>query len=169
MSFLDPQKVLNELNVEKNFIAADFGCGSGGWVFPLAKMLENGKVYAIDILKEPLSALRSKMKTFKVLNIELIQADVEKHSKLLSESCDLVLLTNLLFGVEDIDKILQEVKRVLKPKGQVLIVDWLDGSNLGPEKKISADDVKQIAQKLEFQFKKEFKAGIYHWGLIIVK
>ncbi len=169
MSFLDPQKVLNELNIERNFIAADFGCGSGGWVFPLAKMLENGKVYAIDILKEPLSALRSKMKAFKVLNIEPVQADVEKSSKLISESCDLVLLTNLLFEVENIDKVLEEVKRVLKPRGQVLIIDWLDGSNLGPEKKISINNIKQAVEKIGFQFKKEFKAGIYHWGLIITK
>jgi len=169
MSFLDPQKVLNELNIEKGFIAADFGCGSGGWVFPLAKMLENGKVYAIDILKEPLSALRSKMKAFKISNIEPVQADVEKSSKLISESCDLVLLTNLLFEVENIDKVLEEVKRVLKPKGQVLIIDWLDGSNLGPEKKISVNNIKQAVEKIGFQFKKEFKAGIYHWGLIITK
>ena len=132
-------------------------------------MLENGKVYAIDILKEPLSALRSKMKAFKVLNIEPVQADVEKSSKLISESCDLVLLTNLLFEVENIDKVLEEVKRVLKPRGQVLIIDWLDGSNLGPEKKISINNIKQAVEKIGFQFKKEFKAGIYHWGLIITK
>ena len=47
-------------------IAADFGCGSGGWAIPLAKKLEEGKVYAIDILEEPLSALRARAKLEKI-------------------------------------------------------------------------------------------------------
>ena len=169
MAFLDPNKVLKELNLKKDLVAADFGCGSGGWVLPLAEILKDGKVYAIDILEEPLSALRSKMKTLKVSNVEPIKADVEKSSKLFDNSCNLVLMTNLLFEVDDMNKVLKEAKRVLKDKGQLLIVDWQHSSSLGPEKKISVDDVKQAAEKIGFQFKKEFKAGIYHWALILVK
>jgi len=169
MAFLNPTEILKELKIKKDFIAADFGCGSGGWVLPLAKMLEDGKVYSIDLLEEPLSALRSKMKTFNVLNIELIQADVEKNSKLLNNSCDLVLITNLLFQVDDVNKVLEETKRVLKDKGQLLIVDWEHDSVLGPENKISASKVKEIAEKIGFGLEKEFKAGIYHWALILVK
>jgi len=169
MAFLEPNKVLKELSLKKDSVAADFGCGSGGWVLPLAQILEDGKVYAIDILEEPLSALRSKMKTFKISNIEPIKENVEKSSKLFDNSCDLVLMTNLLFQVDDINKVLKEAKRILKPRGQALIVDWQDGSNLGPEKKILAEDVKKNAENLGFEFKKEFKAGIYHWALILVK
>ena len=60
--FLNPSEVLESLELRKDMIAADFGCGSGGWVIPLAKKLEEGKVFAIDILEEPLSALRAKIK-----------------------------------------------------------------------------------------------------------
>ncbi|PIP24588.1 MAG: hypothetical protein COX33_01180, partial [Candidatus Nealsonbacteria bacterium CG23_combo_of_CG06-09_8_20_14_all_36_125] len=52
MEFLNPSEVLKQLNLKKNMVAADFGSGSGGWAFPLAKKLEEGKVYAIDILEE---------------------------------------------------------------------------------------------------------------------
>ena len=169
MAFLEPNKVLKELNLKKDLVAADFGCGSGGWVLPLAQILKDGKVYAVDILEEPLSALRGKMKAFKILNIEPIKADIEKSSKLFDNSCDLVLITNLLFQVDDINNILKEAKRILKPRGQVLIVDWQDDSSLGPEKKILVEDVKKNAENFGFKFKKEFKAGIYHWALILVK
>ncbi len=169
MAFLNPTEILKELKIKKDFIAADFGCGSGGWVLPLAGILEDGKVYAIDLLEEPLSALRSKMKTFNVLNIEPIQADVEKNSKLLNNSCDLVLMTNLLFQVDDMNKVLEEAKRVLKEKGRILIVDWEHDSALGPENKVSVSKVKEIAEKIGFSLEKEFKAGIYHWALILVK
>jgi ubiquinone/menaquinone biosynthesis C-methylase UbiE len=169
MAFLNPTEILKELKIKKDFIAADFGCGSGGWILPLAEILEDGKVYAIDLLEEPLSALRSKMKTFNVLNIEPIQADVEKNSKLFDSSCDLLLMTNLLFQVDDINKVLEEAKRVLKDRGQLLIVDWEHDSALGPENKISISKVKEIAEKIGFNLEKEFKAGIYHWALILVK
>jgi len=110
--FLNPNEVLKQVELQKSMIAVDFGCGSGGWAIPLAKKLEDGKVFAIDILEEPLSALRAKIKLEKVFNIEPIKADVEKTSRLTSESCDLVLMSNLLFQVEDIKKVLEEGKRV---------------------------------------------------------
>jgi len=169
MAFLNPTEILKKLKIKKDFIAADFGCGSGGWVLPLARMLEDGKVYAIDLLEEPLSVLRSRMKTFNVLNIEPIQADVEKNSKLFNSSCDLVLMTNLLFQVDDMNKVLKEAKRVLKEKGRILIVDWQHDSVLGPENKISVSKVKESAEKIGFNLEKEFEAGIYHWALIFVK
>ncbi|PIW91239.1 MAG: hypothetical protein COZ90_01425, partial [Candidatus Nealsonbacteria bacterium CG_4_8_14_3_um_filter_37_36] len=74
--FIDPEEVLKQLKLEKNMTACDFGSGSGGWALPLAKKLEEGKVYAIDILEEPLSALRAKIKLGKILNIEVIKSDV---------------------------------------------------------------------------------------------
>lgn len=77
--FLDPKEVLTtKLNLRENMTAADFGCGSGGWVMPLAKILKKGRVFAIDVLEEPLSALRGKIKLEGLFNIEIKKADVEK-------------------------------------------------------------------------------------------
>jgi len=151
-------------------VAADFGSGSGGWAFPLAKKLEEGKVYSIDILEEPLSALRAKAKLEKIFNIETIKSNVEKGSKLFNESCDLVLMTNLLFQCEDKKKVIEEGKRVLKPGGKILVVDWKLDATLGPEKgRVSPEEVKETALDLNLRIEKEFEAGIYHWGLILVK
>lgn len=168
--FLNPTEVLNQLDLEKNMVAADFGCGSGGWTIPLAKRLEEGKVYAIDILDEPLSALRSKAKLEKIYNIEIRKADVEKGNLLLSESCDLVLMTNLLFECEDKKKVLEEGKRILKKGGKILVVDWKKDNPLTREiEYISFEEIKEIAKNLNLKLEKEFEAGLYHWGLILVK
>ena len=88
--FLNPNEVLNQLELSANMTAADFGSGSGGWAIPLAKRLEKGRVFAIDILEEPLSALKGKAALGKLSNIQTILADVEKGTKLLDGSCDLV-------------------------------------------------------------------------------
>lgn len=151
-------------------VAADFGSGSGGWAFPLAKKLEEGKVYSIDILEEPLSALRAKAKLEKIFNIETIKSNVEKGSKLFNESCDLVLMTNLLFQCEDKKKVIEEGKRVLKPGGKILVVDWKLDATLGPEKgRVSPEEVKETALDLNLRIEKEFEAGSYHYGLVFLK
>ena len=151
-------------------VAADFGSGSGGWAIPLAKKLEEGKVYAIDILEEPLSALRAKTKLEKIFNIETIKSDVEKGSKLFNESCDFVLMTNLLFQCEDKKKVIEEGKRVLKPGGKILVVDWKLDASLGPkESRVSAEEVKKIAEEIDLKLEKEFEAGSYHYGLVFLK
>ncbi len=167
--FLNPNEVLKKLKLRENLIAADFGCGSGGWAIPLSKKLTEGKVYAIDILEEPLSALKSKINLKKIFNLETVKSDVEKTSKLLSESCDLILMSNLLFEVVDIKKVLEEGKRVLRKGGKILVIDWKEDSPFGPEKKVTSQEVKKIAQEINLKLEKEFAAGIYHYGLILVK
>lgn len=168
--FLDPSSILNQLHLKKNFIAVDFGSGSGGWAIPLAKQLEEGKVYALDILEEPLSALRSRIKLEKILNIETKRVDVEKNTFLPNQFCDLVLMTNLLFECEDKKKVLEEGKRILKPNGKILVVDWKKDNPLTPEIEFcSIEKVKEIAKELGLKIEKEFEAGPYHWGLILQK
>lgn len=152
--------------------AADFGCGSGGWVIPLAKRLEQGLVYAIDIQEEPLSALESKMKLEGIQNIKKILSDIEieNGSKVPVLSCDLVLMTNLLFQVEKKKEIFKEADRILKPRGKILVVDWKPGVSLGPEEgRISPEEVKELAGEFNLRLKKEFSAGDYHYGLVFEK
>jgi len=170
--FLNPAEVLKQLKLKKGMIAADFGCGSGGWVIPLAKILEEGKIYGIDILEEPLSALKGRAKLEKIFNIETIQSNVEAKngSRLTDNSCDLVLMTNLLFECDDKKIVLEEGKRVLKPGGKILVVDWIKDNPLTPEIEwVDFSQIKKIAKDLNLKLEKEFEAGIYHYGLVFSK
>lgn len=170
--FLNPQEVLNQLKLEGDMIAADFGSGSGGWAIPLAKRLKFGRVYAIDILEEPLSALKSKAEIEKVFNIETIRSNIEgkQGSKLADSFCHLVLMTNLLFEAKDKKMMIVEAKRVLRKKGKILVVDWFLEAPLGPkEGRVSADEVKKIAKDLNLKLEKEFKAGVFHYALVFTK
>lgn len=170
--FLNPKEILKQLKLKEDMTAADFGSGSGGWVIPLAKKLEDGKVYAIDILEEPISALRARANLEKLSNIEIIQADVEikEGSTLAESSCDLVLMTNLLFEVDDKKTVIAEGRRVLKAGGRILVVDWQKDNPLTKEiEKVSFPEIKKIARELNLKVEKEFEAGIYHRGLVLLK
>src|SRR4030042_3646299 len=170
--FLNPEEILKQLDLKSEMTAADFGSGSGGWAIPLAKILKEGQVFAIDVLEEPLSALRGKAGISNISNIEAIRADLEidNSSGLKDNSLDLILITNLLFQVEEKEKILEEAKRTLKKDGKILVVDWKESSTLGPkEGKISAEEIKKIAKDLGLKLDREIPAGDYHYGLVFTK
>lgn len=170
--FVDPIEILNKLNLKDDMVVADFGCGAGGWVIPLAKRLEQGIVYAIDVQEEMLSVLESKLKVENIQNVRKILSNIEnnKDLKLSPLSCDLILMTNLLFQVEDKKQVFKQANRVLKQNGKVLVVDWNLNNLLEPEKgKVSPDQVKKIAQEFNFELKKEFSAGDYHYALVFEK
>jgi ubiquinone/menaquinone biosynthesis C-methylase UbiE len=168
--FLNPEEILKLLKLKETMIAADLGCGSGGWVIPLSKILEEGMVFAVDIQQEPLSALRLKAETGKLSNIRTIIADVEKGTLLDKESVDLVLITNLLFQCEKKEKVLEEGKRILKPKGRILVIEWKPNAVLGPKQgKITSEEIKEMAKNLGLRVQKEFDASAFHYGIILEK
>jgi len=171
-SFLNPDEVLDTLNLKPDMVAAEFGCGAGGFTFPLARRLEDGLVFAIDIQESVLSALKSRALLENIVNINVIHSDLERPrgSTLSSESLDLVLIPNVLFQIEDKDAIIKEAKRVLKNNGKLIIIDWLENAACGPlGKRIKPDEVKSLAEKNGFKLEKEFRPGIYHYGLTFLK
>ncbi len=169
--FVNPIQILEQIPLRSTMTAADFGCGSGGWTIPLAKKLEDGQVFAVDIQEEPLSALESRAKIQKITNIRKIIADVETRiPEIPGSSCDLVLITDLLFEVDNKKGVFEEAKRVLKPGGKVLVVEWIPGVFLAPKERVpSKEEVRKIAEEFGFRLEKELKAGDYHFGLVFVK
>lgn len=169
--FVNPIEILNQLELRSSMIAADFGCGTGGWTIPLAQRLEQGKVFAIDILEEPLSALKAKTSLQGISNINRILADVEKGvPEIQDSSCDLVLMTDLLFQLDEREAVFNEANRVLKTGSKILVVSWNVNSSFGPRQgKVSPDEVKEIAKNSGFKLEKQFKAGDYHYGLVFTK
>ena len=98
---------------------------------PLARELKAGMVYAIDVLEEAISALNGKISAQQIFNIKTMLGDVEKGVKIKDAYFDLVLMTNLLFQVDDKHFVLEEAKRVLKPNGMVLVIDWKKDAPVG--------------------------------------
>ena len=130
------------------------------------------RVYAIDILKAPLSALKGRILLEGITNIRIIRSDLEKPrgSTLADSSLDLVLIPNVLFQVENKRVIISEAKRVLKNGGKLLVIDWLPKASQGPaQNRVSPAEIKKIAEELGFKLEEEFEAGKYHYGLIFIK
>ena len=171
-SFLNPEDILDQLDLKPNMVAAEFGCGSGNFVIALAKRLNEGLVYGLDILKEPLSSLKGRAVLEKITNIQLICCNLEKPrgSTLSNSSLDLILIPNVFFQAEEKEAVMEEAQRVLKDNGKLVVIEWLPNAIQGPsEGRISAEEMENIAKKFNFEKEKEINAGKYHYGLVFKK
>ena len=168
--FLNPQQILKNISLKEDMIVCDFGCGSGGWVLPLARQLKAGMIYGVDILESAVSALDGKAQSEKLFNVKTLIGNVEKGVAFPNDYFDLVLMTNLLFQVDDKYGVLTEAKRVLKKNGMILAVDWEKDAPIGSkEERVSVGEIKEMAVRVGFVSEKEFKASNFHWGLILRK
>lgn len=168
--FLNPKRVLETISLKEDMTACDLGSGSGGWTIPLAKILNRGIVYAVDILEQALSALKGKIEIEKLSNIRTILSDVEKGVRIGDNAIDFALLSNILFQVENKESVLKETKRLLKPEGIALIVDWKEDSPIGlKDRRVSFEEIRTIINTMGFKIEKEFDAGKYHWAILIKK
>jgi len=170
--FLNPDQILNELDLKKNMIVAEFGCGAGIFALALAKRLKQGMVYGLDIQEEKISALKNKAVLENLKNVFAIHCNLEAEngSTLHRNSVNTVLIPNLLFQAENKNAIIEESKRVLKQGGQLLIVDWHKSSPLAPKQGIiSPEEIKKTVGEIDFDFKKEFPAGDHHFALLFNK
>ena len=168
--FLNPQQILKNIPLKEDMTACDFGSGSGGWVLPLSKELKSGMVYAVDVLESAVSALNGRISGEKIFNIKTIQADVERGVNIKDKYFDLVLMTNLLFQVENRDFVMKEAGRVLKSGGMLLIVDWNKNASIGSgEGRLSLEEAVLLGEGNGFKKGKEIPCGSFHWGVLLIK
>lgn len=170
---LDPNKILAKLDLREGMFVADLGCGaSGHFVYPSAKIVgENGRIYAVDILKSALSSIDSKTKLQNFTNVVPVWSDIEIFGgakDIVDESCDAAYLINVRVKFA----MIKEALRTLKKGGKLLLVDWkAEATPFGPPTKdrISSEEAKKRAAELGLELEQEFDAGPHHWGLIYRK
>ena len=122
--------------VTEGQIIVDFGCGSGTYTLPAAKLVgEEGKVYALDKNKKALDKLMKKAEAEGLKNIERIDTSGALKIPLEDESVHVVLLYDVFneyyfpsAGARR--ELLGEIHRILKPNGILSV--WL--RRIEPEK-----------------------------------
>jgi len=172
--FNDPVKNLKAFDLREDMIVADLGAGSGFYSIPLAQIVSRGKVYAIEIQKDFLTTIINKAKDTHLNNIECLVGDVEKlgGTNIKDKILDAVIASNIFFQLEDKDKFIEEVKRILKPGGRILLIDWSNNTSLiGPtfDKTMPKSKMREMFEKKGFSWERDIDAGIHHYGMILIK
>jgi ubiquinone/menaquinone biosynthesis C-methylase UbiE len=115
-------RVLGETSIRKGDTVLDFGCGPGGYIKPLSKMVgPYGKIYALDINPQAINTVKDFAARNHLANIETIISDCK--TGLTDGSTDYVLLFDVLHHLPQPETILAEFHRVLKPDGILAMSD----------------------------------------------
>ena len=123
-------EVLQQIGIGRGQTVLDFGCGSGTYAIPAAKIVgEQGRVYALDKDKEVLDELVQKAVSAGLKNIEVMKTSRKLETKLTDESIDVVLLFDVFHSfyfpqAGDRKRLLSEIYRIMKPSASLSISVW---------------------------------------------
>lgn len=174
-ALLNSRLLLAEAGVEDGMHIADFGVGTTGHiVLPASRIVgERGRVYAVDVMKKHLQMLEGLCDVHGVCNIFPIWGDYERKGgvSIPDQQLDAVFLINGLPSLKGRPEFTHEVRRVLKPEGRLVIVDWKKHVRhpVAPsaQRRFSLHEAEYMLTKLGFEKARDFPAGITHWGLTL--
>jgi ubiquinone/menaquinone biosynthesis C-methylase UbiE len=117
----DPYEVLDAAGLKQGQDVLEVGPGPGFFTVPAARIVgEEGSVHAADINPLALEKIREKLDREGVTNVVPVLADATR-TGLPARSFDLIFVFGLGHAVGDVDEIMTELDRLLRPTGVLSI------------------------------------------------
>lgn len=169
---LPPEQTLIKLGLHDGDIMADIGCGIGYFTIPASKIVgASGKIFAMDILPEMLQDVEIKIPENNISNIKTILTE-ENDLKLEDNKITIAFISTVLHEADEKENFLNEIKRIISPKGRIAIVEWQKiKSDFGPpiEHRLDKVDLIKILDKIGFSDISAIDIGENFYGLIAQK
>ncbi|SDH86678.1 Methyltransferase domain-containing protein [Alteribacillus persepolensis] len=140
-----------DMHFQQEDAIADVGAGNGFFTLPLAKKTNN-TVYAVDIAQQMLDMLKERAGQEGCSNIQYVISDLE-NIRLEQNLVNKVLAAFVIHEVESIAQALAEMKRIVKPGGEIVLIEWeAVETEAGPplHERISSAKMKEILQENNF-------------------
>jgi tRNA A58 N-methylase Trm61 len=112
-------EVLTKVGIRKAQIILDYGCGSGTFTIPSARIVgKQGMVYAFEARSDLLERLKDRAGKEELTNIETTLSDRSKPNvNLKDESVDIILVYDVMHEIGNRLALLEELSRVLRRDG----------------------------------------------------
>ncbi len=131
---LQVPKVIETLKIKSNHKIADIGSGSGLFSRPLAKHVNKGQVYAVDIDQKLLDHVAKTSADEKLTNVKTIFA-TEDDPKL-PEPVDLIVIIDTMHHIANQPTYVKTLKKYLRKNGRIVIIDFNKTWPAGHEKMV---------------------------------
>ena len=120
----NPEITLKSVGLSAGMVFVDVGCGDGFFAIPAAQLVgEKGVVYAVDIDASAIERLKGKAAEKGLKNVTGKVGEAEE--TVFCEGCaDIVFYSRVLHDFRDPAKVLRNAKRMLKPAGTLVDLDW---------------------------------------------
>jgi len=152
------EKVLTEVGIKEGQIVLDFGCRTGNYTIPVAKMVgHDGYVYALDNNKKSLDELMQRAKSNRLKNIKRIDTTEQPKIPLSDESVDVILLYDVIHLVNDRKKLFDEVYRIARKNALISVLP----KHFRRDMHMNLTEIKQEIEKT-FSFERKLFRKIDH-------
>jgi arsenite methyltransferase len=143
-AYQKPHEVITALKLKEGEVIADLGAGSGYFTFRLAQHVgDTGRVYAVDVSPDTIVHLNRRIRDLKLTNVVTILAAPDD-PLLADASVDRFFICDTWHHIENHGRYLALLKKMLRPGGQVVMVDFKKAPTpVGPplEMRIDRDDL----------------------------
>jgi ubiquinone/menaquinone biosynthesis C-methylase UbiE len=168
-AYQKPHEVMSALGLKPGEVVADIGAGSGYFTFRLAHFVgSKGRVYAVDVSPEMILHINRRIRELKSNNVISVLADPD--DPLLSDrSVNRFFFSDSWHHIENRAKYLSLMKKILKPRGEVVIIDFHKKElPLGPpfQMRIAREDVVRELELHGFRLAKEHTFLPYQYFLV---
>lgn len=165
-----PSQILSLLQLSEGMAVADVGAGSGFMLDALAIAVGRaGAVRAIDPSPAAIQHLNERQEAGAWPQVTVHQGTAEA-TGLTDASLGAMLWLTIYHHVEDVPAAFQEVRRVVKSGGRLLIVDWEPKPmEMGPpvEHRISGERARAAAEAAGLQVEGLGPLGDAAWALVL--
>ncbi|XP_062615216.1 uncharacterized protein LOC134276953 [Saccostrea cucullata] len=112
-----------ELRQGSQFTLLDLGCGYGKFTLEIAKMYPESSIYGIDMDKVSIDHAQEELSKSDRKNVQFIYRKGGDLPEDWTEKFDFVFINDVLHDSFEVDAMLEETKRVVKPDGYVATYD----------------------------------------------
>jgi len=129
-----PDKVIEALQISEGTVIADIGAGGGYFTERFSNQVgKRGHVYAVDVQDVMIGLLKERVKNRKLENVTVIKGKFGT-PMLPCHAIDIAFFSSVYKEIDDRIRYMKEVRRCLKPGGQVAIIEFYkDRGLVGPE------------------------------------
>jgi len=170
-AYQKPQDVMGALGLRPGEVIADIGAGSGYFTFRLAHHVgHTGKIYAVDVSPNMILHINRRIRESKATNVVSILADPDD-PLLPDASVNRFFFSNSWHHIENQTKYLSLMKKMLKPGGEIIIIDFHKKElPVGPpmEMKIAREDLIKQMESNGFRLTREHTFLPYQYYLVFV-
>jgi ubiquinone/menaquinone biosynthesis C-methylase UbiE len=168
-AYQKPDQVMKALALSAGEVVADIGAGSGYFALRFARAVgDAGRVYAVDISPDMVRHLNRRLRDGGVRNVVTVLSDPDD-PLLPDASVDRFVIVDTWHHVEDQTKYLALMKRMLKPGGQVVHIDFQKRElPIGPPltMKIAREDLVKQMEGAGFRLSAEHTFLPYQYFLV---
>jgi ubiquinone/menaquinone biosynthesis C-methylase UbiE len=160
ISELNPRATLLRVGFKEGMKLCDIGAGTGIFSFP-ATEISNDDVYALEISDNMIEVLSARMAERNIKNLKVKKVD----SGILpveNNICDMAIMVTVLHEIEDKEFMLDEIKRILRVKGKLMIIEFHKRETpMGPpvDHRISEEYVEELCSNNGLRTISKFSLG----------